>query len=250
MIKLKRVYESASSEDGLRILVERLWPRGIKKSALKIDSWLKDVAPSDALRRWFSHDPRKWIAFRERYFKELDRNPEVGRGLADSARHGPVTLIYSSRDTERNNAVALKDFLSGKLRRKSVSGDKTPRRGRSGTNPPLVVAHIRAIGIDLEQDTRTNIQRRLDRTLGKFASSIERVSVRLRDVNGPRGGVDQACRIKVVLRNLPSIVFETQDAFLDVAVGAALAGVERSVRRTLQRRRSKPIKKHATPAVL
>jgi uncharacterized protein YeaO (DUF488 family) len=125
MIKLKRVYEAVSPDDGVRILVERLWPRGIKKTALKIDEWLKDVAPSDGLRRWFGHDPQKWIVFRERYFKELDQNPEVWQSLAKAARRGRVTLIYSSHDTERNNAVALKDFLLSKLRRESVGGRRT-----------------------------------------------------------------------------------------------------------------------------
>ena len=116
-----------------------------------------------------------------------------------------------------------------------------------GRNPvrmdePQVYVHIRVFGIELNQDTRTSIRRRLDRRLKKFARSIERVSVRLKDVNGPRGGVDQVCRIKVVLRNLPSIVYEEQDISLDAAVGGALAGAERAVRRTLRRRR-KPIRK-------
>jgi hypothetical protein len=105
-------------------------------------------------------------------------------------------------------------------------------------------------GIDLDEDTRTHIRRRLNRKLGKFATSIERVSVRLRDVNGPRGGVDQACRIKVVLKNLPSVVFEKQDVSVDGAVGGALAGAERTVHRSLQRRRSKPVKKRSTPSVV
>ena len=125
MIKLKRVYDSASPEDGVRILVERLWPRGIKKAALKIDGWSKDVAPSDGLRRWFGHDPQKWTAFRERYFRELEGHPEVWEDLAKAARRGRVTLIYSSRDTERNNAVALRDFLLNKLQRESAGGRRT-----------------------------------------------------------------------------------------------------------------------------
>jgi ribosome-associated translation inhibitor RaiA len=120
---------------------------------------------------------------------------------------------------------------------------KASRRNPVRRHEPLVYAHIRVLGIDLNQDTRTSIRQRLDRKLRKFARSIERVSVRLKDVNGPRGGVDQVCRIKVVLRNLPSVVYEKQDISMDAAVGGALAGAERAVRRTLQRRRSKPIRK-------
>jgi uncharacterized protein YeaO (DUF488 family) len=117
MIKLKRVYEPASPDDGVRILVERLWPRGIKKDALKVDAWLKDVAPSDGLRRWFGHEPKKWNGFLDRYFAELDANPQTWESVAKAAGRGRVTLIYSSRDTEHNNAVALKDYLEDKLRR-------------------------------------------------------------------------------------------------------------------------------------
>jgi ribosome-associated translation inhibitor RaiA len=97
----------------------------------------------------------------------------------------------------------------------------------------------------VDEDTRTHIRRKLDRKLRKFAGSIERVSIRLTDVNGPRGGIDQACRVKVVLKNLSTVVFEKQDMSLDVAVGGAIAGVERAIRRSLQRRRSKPIKRRA-----
>ena len=117
MIKLKRVYEPASPDDGVRILVERLWPRGIKKDALKLDTWLKDVAPSDGLRRWFGHEPKKWNGFRDRYFAELEANPQTWESVAKTARRGRVTLIYSSRDMEHNNAVALKDYLEDKMRR-------------------------------------------------------------------------------------------------------------------------------------
>ena len=106
----------------------------------------------------------------------------------------------------------------------------------------LVPAHIRVFGVVLSEDQRAFIRQRLSRKLEKFSGSIERVSVRVKDVNGPRGGIDKVCRIKVVLSNLPSMVFEAQDATLDVAVGSALAGTERAVRRTLNRRRKKPIK--------
>jgi len=123
MIKLKRVYEPASPDDGVRILVERLWPRGIKKDALKLDTWLKEVAPSDGLRRWFGHEPKKWNGFRDRYFAELDANPQTWESVAKAVRRGRVTLIYSSRDTEHNNAVALRNYLEDKMQRGS-SGRK------------------------------------------------------------------------------------------------------------------------------
>ena len=117
MIKLKRVYVAAATSDGSRFLVERLWPRGVRKANLKIDAWLKDIGPSNDLRRWFAHDPKKWDVFRKRYFAELDSNPKVWKSLVQAARRGPVTLIYSSRDPEHNNAVALKDYLQAKMKR-------------------------------------------------------------------------------------------------------------------------------------
>ena len=117
MIKLKRVYEAAASSDGSRVLVERLWPRGVRKANLRIDAWLKEIGPSNDLRRWFAHDPKKRDVFRERYFAELDSKPKVWKGLVQAARRGPITLIYSSRDPEHNNAVALKDYLQTKMKR-------------------------------------------------------------------------------------------------------------------------------------
>ncbi len=106
----------------------------------------------------------------------------------------------------------------------------------------MVPAHIRVLGARLTKDKRTEIRHKLNRKLGKFANAIERVSVRMKDINGPRGGIDQVCRIKVVLSNLSSVVFEAQDVSLDVAIGSALTGTERTVRRRLQRRRMKPRK--------
>ncbi len=111
MIQIKRVYEAPAPEDGTRFLVERLWPRGIKKEALHPDGWLKETAPSAELRRWFAHDPAKWEEFRRRYFAELESHPEVLQPLRDAARDGNVTLLYSARDTEHNNAGALKAYL-------------------------------------------------------------------------------------------------------------------------------------------
>ncbi|MGH9616147.1 MAG: DUF488 domain-containing protein [Acidobacteriaceae bacterium] len=118
MINIKRVYDAESDTDGTRLLVERLWPRGVKKESLKIDGWLKDVGPSTELRKWFSHDPAKWDEFRRRYHAELEANPEAWRPIVEAARHGTIALIYSSHDTEHNNAVALKEFLRRHLHRK------------------------------------------------------------------------------------------------------------------------------------
>lgn len=114
MITLKRVYEPASPEDGTRILVERLWPRGMKKAALRLDEWTKDVAPSDALRRWFGHDPARWTEFRRRYFAELDRKPGAWETILQASQRRHITLLYSSHDREHNNAVALKQYLEAK----------------------------------------------------------------------------------------------------------------------------------------
>lgn len=115
MIRTKRVYEAAELEDGTRFLVERLWPRGMKKEALHMDAWLKDVAPSDGVRRWFGHDPSKWSEFRRRYFEELEGRPEAIQPILEAGRLGNVTLLYSAHDTEHNNAVALREYLAERL---------------------------------------------------------------------------------------------------------------------------------------
>ncbi len=115
MIKVKRVYELEGTSEGRRFLVERLWPRGIKKEKLHMDAWLKDVAPSQALRQWFGHDPAKWEEFQRRYRAELESHPEAWRPILDAARQGEVTLLYSARDTEHNNAIVLKEFLQKQL---------------------------------------------------------------------------------------------------------------------------------------
>jgi uncharacterized protein YeaO (DUF488 family) len=116
MIKVKRVYEPFNVLDGARFLVERLWPRGIKKDRLHMDGWLKDLAPSAALRRWFGHDPAKWDEFRRRYVAELDHQPAVWQPILEATHRGDVTLLYSARDTQHNNAVALKAYLESQLR--------------------------------------------------------------------------------------------------------------------------------------
>lgn len=115
MLKIKRVYEKAEASDGTRFLVERLWPRGMKKEALKMKAWLKDAAPSADLRNWFGHDPLKWNEFQKRYQAELKSNPEAWDPILQAAKQGDVTLLYSAHDTEHNNALALKKFLEKKL---------------------------------------------------------------------------------------------------------------------------------------
>ncbi len=114
MLKVKRVYENAEASDGIRFLVERLWPRGMKKEQLKMEAWLKEVAPSDSLRRWFSHDPLKWSEFQKRYRAELDNNPNVWKPILEVAEHSDVTLLYSARDTKHNNAIALVLYLEAR----------------------------------------------------------------------------------------------------------------------------------------
>ena len=111
-LQLKRAYDQPESADGFRVLVDRLWPRGVTKDKAKIDLWLKDIAPSTELRQWFQHDPAKWTAFRTRYFAELDRAPEAVAVLREHLGKGRVTLVYGAKDTAHNQAVALADYLA------------------------------------------------------------------------------------------------------------------------------------------
>ena len=115
MLKTKRAYEPAEASDGIRFLVERLWPRGIKREKLEMKAWLKDVAPSPALRKWFAHDPAKWQEFQRRYWAELEANPEAWQPIVDVAEQGNITLLYSARDTEHNSAILLKAFLEEQM---------------------------------------------------------------------------------------------------------------------------------------
>lgn len=115
MIQLKRVYDKAAADDGKRFLIERLWPRGIKKTSLRLDAWLKEAGPSTTLRQWFGHEPTRWEGFRRRYFSELDRNADAWTPILKAACQGRVTLLFSSHDTEHNNAVALKEYLECKM---------------------------------------------------------------------------------------------------------------------------------------
>ena len=110
-ILIKRAYDKPSPQDGKRFLVDRLWPRGITKKKLKIEAWLKEAAPSDGLRKWYAHDPKKWTMFKKRYEKELLKNPEAWKPLLQSARKETVTLVFGSKELEKNNAVALRDFI-------------------------------------------------------------------------------------------------------------------------------------------
>ncbi|GMV65318.1 MAG: hypothetical protein AMXMBFR75_11190 [Candidatus Hinthialibacteria bacterium] len=111
MIKVKRIYDPPSKQDGFRVLVDRLWPRGLSKEAAAIDHWVKDIAPSDELRKWFGHDPEKWDEFCTRYRKELDPDSESVRFLHEKSAQGPLTLLFAAKDADHNNAVVLQDFL-------------------------------------------------------------------------------------------------------------------------------------------
>lgn len=109
---LKRVYETPSAEDGTRILVDRLWPRGLTKAKARVDLWLKAIAPSTELRQWFGHDPDRWTEFQSRYRAELEANPDAVAELKAALRRGPATLVYGARDETHNDAVVLADWLA------------------------------------------------------------------------------------------------------------------------------------------
>ena len=112
MIKIKRVYEKPEGEDGIRILVDRLWPRGLTKEKASIDLWLKDIAPSTQLRKWFNHDPEKWNEFKKRYLAELNENKKSVAMLKEQLTKGDVTLIFGAKDEKHNEALVLKEFFS------------------------------------------------------------------------------------------------------------------------------------------
>lgn len=129
-IRVKRVYDPAVRGDGRRILVDRLWPRGLSKATFRADAWLKEIAPSDALRRWFGHEPARWPEFVRRYHAELDARPQIWRPLLDVTRQGPVTLLFSARDPAHNNAVALRAYLLARAPRSRARRSRSrPRRG-------------------------------------------------------------------------------------------------------------------------
>jgi uncharacterized protein YeaO (DUF488 family) len=110
-LRIKRVYDSADPSDGLRILVDRLWPRGLRRDQAAVDHWVKEVAPSTDLRRWFAHEPGRWAEFRRRYFAELDRNPEQLIELRKIVGRRTATLLFAAKDVEHNNARVLRDYL-------------------------------------------------------------------------------------------------------------------------------------------
>lgn len=124
-LQIKRAYQPASPADGERILVDRLWPRGLKKDSLALTSWLKDVAPSNDLRHWFGHDPARWGEFRRRYQAELKARPEALRPLWEALARGPVTLLYSAHDKTHNQAVAFREYLV-KSKKNRLWADLTP----------------------------------------------------------------------------------------------------------------------------
>jgi uncharacterized protein YeaO (DUF488 family) len=111
MIKIKRIYDAPSDDDGSRILVDRLWPRGLSKERAKVDLWLKEIAPSNELRKWYAHDPEKWAEFRKKYFKDLDMKKELINQIVRKMKEGDVTLLYSSKEEKINNAAALKEYI-------------------------------------------------------------------------------------------------------------------------------------------
>ena len=122
-VRLKRAYEPPEEKDGTRILVDRLWPRGVSKADAQLDDWIKEIAPSGELRTWFGHDPERWDEFRERYRAELAQHSEVLKDLRRRAREGPITLVYSARDEIHNDAIVLRNVLLGRAE-KAPSNDR------------------------------------------------------------------------------------------------------------------------------
>lgn len=131
MIRIKRAYESPARADGRRILVERLWPRGMKKETLEADASMKEVAPSTELRKWFDHRVERWEKFRQRYRDELDANPDAWQPILDAAERGTVTLLYSAHDTVHNGAVVLRDYLMERVAGRSQRSVRTRARASS-----------------------------------------------------------------------------------------------------------------------
>ena len=119
MIRIKRTYDQPTSADGRRILVDRLWPRGMTKEALAMDAWLKDVTPSTGLRQWFGHRPERWDEFRRRYERELDANIDAWEPIVEASTKGVVTLLYSAQDVAHNHAIVLRDYLARRGRRRA-----------------------------------------------------------------------------------------------------------------------------------
>ena len=117
MLKIKRIYVPAAEDDGFRILVDRLWPRGLTKEKAKVDWWLKEIAPSDQLRKWYAHDPKKWAEFKKKYSNELDQKRDLIDQIIKKTKEGDLTLLFSSKEEKLNNAVALREYIETKGRR-------------------------------------------------------------------------------------------------------------------------------------
>jgi uncharacterized protein YeaO (DUF488 family) len=117
MIKIKRIYESPSAGDGFRVLVDRLWPRGLSKEKAKVDLWLREISPSNELRKWYGHDPEKWGEFKQRYYQEIGSKQEAIDLLLKKAKKGTTTLLYGSKEEKLNNAVALKEYLGKRVKK-------------------------------------------------------------------------------------------------------------------------------------
>ena len=111
MIKIKRIYDTPKPDDGIRILVDRLWPRGLSKEKARVDLWLKEISPTNELRKWYAHDPKKWAEFKKKYFKDLDMKRELVNQIVQKMKEGDVSLLYSSKEEKINNAVALKEYI-------------------------------------------------------------------------------------------------------------------------------------------
>jgi uncharacterized protein YeaO (DUF488 family) len=135
MIKLKRVYERPDADDGMRILVDRLWPRGVTKADAHIDRWLKDVAPSPALRTWFGHDPARWNEFRKKYFAELKAGADAVAELRALAEAEPLTFVYAAKDQRHTHALVLKDFVERAAPRKAVAKSVVAKRAPAKSKP-------------------------------------------------------------------------------------------------------------------
>jgi uncharacterized protein YeaO (DUF488 family) len=117
MIKIKRIYDPPTEDDGFRILVDRLWPRGLTKEKANVDLWLKEIAPSDQLRKWYAHDPKKWAEFKKKYSKELDQKIDLIDQIVKKTKEGDLTLLFSSKEEKLNNAVALREYIETKGRK-------------------------------------------------------------------------------------------------------------------------------------